>query len=167
MSQDGFHRDYPNEIAASWPPSDVVYVRLPEHFAVHGPLPETIAPSRVAFLPAEDISICRGAMPDPRGMAAGATITPVYASGGSGTPSVPTGLVFLRFADTVVAEGRRDEIERAGYVVADLVAYAPQAAWLRASSGEIADALAHLDRLASLPDVAAVTPQFLAPVARR
>jgi len=49
----------------------------------------------------------------------------------------------------------------------EIPAYAPNAAWLRARSGEIADALAGTPALDALPDLEAVEPQMLMERARR
>lgn len=47
------------------------------------------------------------------------------------------------------------------------LAYVPQAAWLRAPSGDIAAALAGLSRLEQLADVENVEPQMLMESVRR
>lgn len=53
------------------------------------------------------------------------------------------------------------------YELVESLAYAPQAAWLRAPAGDIADALAGLPRLEQLPDVENVEPQMLMESVRR
>ena len=64
-------------------------------------------------------------------------------------------------------EERRAEIEAAGYEMAQALDYAPHAAWVRARSGRIADALNGLRRLEAIPDVENVEPQMLTPRAAR
>ena len=158
---------FPNQIAVGTDRADVTYIRLAGHFAVHGTLPAALTASRIGLLGEESVSICRGAWPRPDQLAPGTIVTPVYAPGGVGPPAVPTGLVFIRFTDRVTVESRRARIEQAGYVISQTLSYAPQAAWLRAASGSMADALTNLDRLATLDDIAAVTPQLIAHAARR
>lgn len=53
------------------------------------------------------------------------------------------------------------------YELVESLAYAPQAAWLRAPSGDMADALAGLSRLEQLPDIENVEPQMLLESVRR
>ena len=158
---------YPNEILAVSERRAVRYTRLPGCFAVHGSLPDALLPTRLTDLQRENISICRGDWPRPEQLAPGTNVTPVYAPEGAGHPSVPTGLVFIRFQAPVPSESRREALARAGYVISRTMPYAPEAAWLEPISGSIAEALTNLPRLTTLADVEAVTPQFLSVVARR
>jgi hypothetical protein len=75
--------------------------------------------------------------------------------------AVPTGRVFIRFADDIKAGDREAEIRAAGYEVDQQVDYAPNAAWLRARSGSIADALKGIDALRKVTGVENVEPQML------
>ena len=86
---------------------------------------------------------------------------PVYVLDPGGTPAVPTGLVFVRFKDGVKPDERERDIEKAGYEIDQTLDYAPEAAWLRAKSGEISDALHGLDDLRKITDVENVEPQML------
>jgi hypothetical protein len=95
------------------------------------------------------------------------SLIPVYGLEPSGLPAVPTGQVFIRFAEGIKAEERRQEINQAGYEIVQSLSYAPQAAWLRARSDDIADALAEISKLEQLPDVENVEPQMLKESARR
>ncbi|MGH7960233.1 MAG: hypothetical protein ACRERD_00210, partial [Candidatus Binatia bacterium] len=94
-------------------------------------------------------------------------VGPVYALHPSGTPAVPTGQVFIRFQEGVTVEARRQEIEQAGYEIAQSIAYAPHAAWLQARSGEIAAALTGIPTLEKIAGVENVEPQMLMPKANR
>ena len=86
---------------------------------------------------------------------------PVYALKSGGRRAVPTGLVFVRFKTGITPRERCDELENAGYEIEQTLDYAPEAAWVRAKSGEISDALHGLDNLAKITDVENVEPQML------
>ena len=58
------------------------------------------------------------------------------------------------------------EIERAGYRIEEVLAYAPQAAWLFTDSG-IAPALRQIDQLEAITNVQLVEPQLIRAAARR
>lgn len=88
-------------------------------------------------------------------------IGPVYFLHSGGTLAVPTGRVFIRFQEGVRAEEHRQEIEQAGYDIAQSPVYAPHAAWLRARSGEIADALTGIPTLEKIANVENIEPQML------
>jgi hypothetical protein len=91
----------------------------------------------------------------------GAQATPVYATSPTASPQVPTGIVSIRFADDLRAEDQRDQLAACGYEIVRVPGYAPHAAWLKASSGSIRDALEGLGRLLALPGVKAVEPELL------
>ncbi|MEH2082354.1 MAG: hypothetical protein V7K89_20935 [Nostoc sp.] len=67
-------------------------------------------------------------------------LSPVYTLESNGSVAVPTGLVFIRFAEGVDIESQHEAINRAGYKVAQSLSYAPHTAWLHAQSGNIVDA---------------------------
>lgn len=92
---------------------------------------------------------------------------PVYRRVPGGGLAVPTGRVLVRFSEGVAADEQRDELARAGYAVEEILGYAPHAAWVRAGSGQIADALRDLPRLEGLAQVEHVEPQLLSQAARR
>ncbi len=91
---------------------------------------------------------------------------PVYRKR-SGEPAVPTGRALVRFGDDDRAEHHREQITAAGFELEQPLSYAPQAAWVRASSGEITDTLSGLPQLEQLPGVQNVEPQLLSEAARR
>jgi len=98
----------------------------------------------------------------PRSHAAEGGTIPFYGTSPSASPQAPTGLVFIRFADGESAEAQRPRLAAAGYEIVRVPAYAPQAAWVEASSGSIRDSLAGLERLLALPGVQAVEPELVA-----
>lgn len=167
MCRESQQTSFPHEIVISSEDGVVMYTQLPGHFAIHGSLPDALGPSQITELDQEAISICRGNWPCLDQLDPGTTVTPVYAPGGTSAPFVPTGLVFIRFNNAIMANHRREAIERAGYTISRLLPYAPHTAWLEARSGKINDALAQLDSLTFLDGVEAVAPQLLSPVRRR
>ena len=86
---------------------------------------------------------------------------PVYVLQPGGTPAVPTGLVFVRFGSGVKPVDRLQDLEKAGYEIEQTLDYAPEAAWVRAKSGDIADALTRIDDLEKIADIENVEPQML------
>ncbi len=94
-------------------------------------------------------------------------VMPVYRRGHGGGVVVPTGRVLVRFAEGDSADAHREELAAAGYELEQVLAYAPQAGWARATSGSIVDTLGHLDRLEALPGVENVEVQMVGEVARR
>ena len=94
-------------------------------------------------------------------------VGPVYRRGDGGGVAVPTGQALVRFPDGDTAEAHREELAAAGYEIAQVLGYAPQAAWVRATSGSIADALSNLDRLDAVPGIENVEVQMLSEASRR
>jgi hypothetical protein len=92
---------------------------------------------------------------------------PVYRRKPGGAVAVPTGRVFVSFCARERAEGHRAELEASGYRLEEVPAYAPQAAWVRHRSEDIAAALRDLDRLERIPGVEGVEPQILSEAASR
>ena len=161
MGKNDCFRQYPQRVHASTAHSTSVYVRLPSHYAVHDRPLDVPAPGAVLLLNAGTIAVFAGE-PDTTGDLAGSvTLSPAYQLQPDGALAVPTGQVFVRFAEGVAAETRREELARAGYEVVQLLAYAPQAAWVRARSGGIAEALTGIPALEALADVENVEPQML------
>jgi hypothetical protein len=93
-------------------------------------------------------------------------VTAVYAQK-AGPIAVPTGEVFVRFAEDVRAEARLEELSNAGYEVAKIPSYAPNAAWVRAQGGDVADSLRNIAALRRLPGVQNVEAQMAVELTRR
>jgi hypothetical protein len=140
----------PNELRHSTEQPDVTYALADDVVATHG-----------AEAGGSDMSIASvDDAPDD------GTAGPVYRTAGGGL-AIPTGRALVRFADSDRAEHHRDEIAAAGFDLEQPLSYAPQAAWVRASSGEITDTLSGLSQLEQLPGVEHVEPQLLTQAARR
>lgn len=167
MAEKNRFSQFPRQIRASSERADLRYVRQPGCFAVHGPVPASWASAVVLLIDDGRIAVCRGDPGDRVQDFASVTVSPVYALEPNGPPAVPTGLVLVRFGETVRVEDRRGEIERAGYTVKQILSYAPCAAWVAPSAAGIADALAGVDRLEALPDIVNVEPQMLTERVRR
>jgi hypothetical protein len=158
---------YPPHIRANTTSSAPLYVLKPGYYAVQQRPPDLPAPDAVLLLDDGAIAVFQGEPGEAAEAAQAGGLSPVYALQPSGLSAIPTGRVFIRFAEGVKAESRRPEIDQAGYELIESLAYAPQAAWLRAQSGDIADALAGIPQLEQLPDVENVEPQMLKESARR
>ena len=82
--------------------------------------------------------------------------------GGAGGLAVPTGRVFVRFADAIKIETRADELRDLGYRITQMLSYAPNAGWLEAIDGADS-ALQNIVSVEKLRDVVNVEPQLLSP----
>jgi hypothetical protein len=152
---------YPQQVRSGTAPART-YVQQPGYYAVHyAHPPAAIAPEAVMVMEEEAIAVFSDASQPPPANAADATITPVYALKTGGTLAIPTGRVFVRFADSVAATSRQAEIEAAGYEIVEISPYAPHTAWVQERSGDIAAALDGAPRLVAIPDVVNVEPQML------
>lgn len=167
MGEENLFSNYPDQIRSSSERPDVRYLRLPGHFAIHGEVPGGLRSSVELLLDDGRIAVCRGEPGDQPATAKSVVVTPVYSLGPKGPPVVPTGLVFVRFKEGVRVEERGEILSRAGYTVTQALSYAPHAAWVRASSGGVAEALSGIANLEALPDVVNVEPQMLGERVRR
>ena len=95
------------------------------------------------------------------------TVGAVYRLTPGGSLAVPTGRIFIRFAEGLDVNSVKEELDNAGYEVTETLAYAQNAAWLQTRSGEIADSLNGLAGLKKLPNVESVEPQMLMESVRR
>jgi hypothetical protein len=147
---------FPRWISPSATQVGVMELR-PGYVALHGePLPREVA--LLVFEP-EAIAVLAG--PPAQPLAPSQTLGPVYAPPQGDALAVPTGRIFIRFGPGESASAHRAALEQAGYAIAGELDYAPEAAWLQASSGSLAEALAGVSRLAALPGVVSVEPQLL------
>jgi hypothetical protein len=155
---------FPEKLKRSTSSPELVYRISKEHYAVRGSSAPREPESPVFTLATdtgERIAVCRGDPTGRRELSEHAIITAVYSEPSSGGVVVPTGLVFVRFRDSIKAESKRQALERAGYRLVKLLAYAPNAAWVEAVSGDIAEALRNIGRLEELDAVENVEPQLL------
>lgn len=164
MSQNNDFAKFPHEIRSSTQQPSVVYTRLPGHYALHRQRADAPPPEDVVTTLSEGedkVEVFRGEAGGRKHPAAPSEVRPVYSLQPGGTPAVPTGQVFIRLKEGVAVGERLREIEQAGYGIAQNLEYAPHAAWLRARSGEISDALTGIPDLEKIADVENVEPQML------
>lgn len=154
--QKDYFSKYPQQIRVG-NRSAVSYNRQLGYYAVHYNRPGTEAPGAVLQLNDGAIAVFQGEPDEPKTD----TLSPIYALQPDGSLAVPTGLVFIRFVEGVDVESHHEAIKQAGYVVAQSLSYAPHAAWLRAHSGEILDAIRGIPQLEAIPDVENVELQML------
>lgn len=159
--------DFPQKIAVSSRPGAQSYTLIPGYYAIHGQPSGGAAPGASYLLNDGQIAVFEGLPDQETGVDAPGKVSPVYSLGPGGSPAVPTGLVFIRFPEGAKISERTQEIKEAGFEVAEPLAYAPHAAWLRSQAGAIADALNGLRALEKIPNVESVEPQMLMETARR
>lgn len=133
----------------------------PDLVAVHGSGGHEGAVARFG----EAVSVHEASALAPRA-ASGRPLGPVYRRP-SGDLLVPTGRALVRFAGGDRVEAHRAELAGAGYVLEQALAYAPQAGWVRAAGGDVAEALGGLDRLRAIPGAEHVEPEVLTERAAR
>ena len=169
--QKDYFSEYPEQIRVGSDAYDglrlrttVSYTRKPGYYAVHYNQPSTVATGAILRLNDGAMSTTGYAYAvfsgEPNQSERG-ILSPVYTLESNGSVAVPTGLVFIRFAEGVDVESQHEAINRAGYKVAQSLSYAPHTAWLRAQSGNIVDAIAGISRLEAIADVENVEPQML------
>ncbi|HEV8717343.1 MAG TPA: hypothetical protein VGX03_31545 [Candidatus Binatia bacterium] len=158
--------DFPKRLKRSTQTPDRVYLRATDFYAVRGTPVQAERDVPVLTVNAdngESIRVYRGVPKQTRAVSGSPSVTPVYSLPSAESVVVPTGRVFVRFADSIKAETKADELKKAGYKIVQTLVYAPNAAWLEATNGDIAMALNNIEKLAELADVENVEPQLLAP----
>ena len=159
--------EYPHQIRSGTHPSAALYSRESGYYAVHYKQPGTAAPGAILQLNEGAIAVFPGEPDEPENAlqltSTTGTVGPIYTLQPGGSFAIPTGLVFIRFAPGVEVDTQHDAIQNAGYEVAQSLSYAPNAAWLRASSGSLLEALKGISQLELIPHVEAVEPQMLMP----
>ncbi|MBN3941819.1 hypothetical protein [Nostoc sp. NMS9] len=162
--QKDYFSEYPEQIRVGSNAYDALrlrtalsYTRKPGYYAVHYNQPGTVATGAILRLNDGAIAVFSG---EPNQSEQG-ILSPVYTLESNGSIAVPTGLVFIRFAEGVDVESQHEAINRAGYKVAQSLSYAPHTAWLRAQSGNIVDAIAGIYQLEAIANVENVEPQML------
>jgi hypothetical protein len=162
--QKDYFSDYPQQIRVGCDAygglrlrTAVSYTRKNGYYAIHYNQPSTVASGAILQLNDGAIAVFPG---EPNQSEQG-ILSPIYTLQPNGSIAVPTGLVFIRFAEGVNVESGREAINRAGYEVAQSLSYAPHTAWLRAQSGNIVDAIAGISQLEAIANVENVEPQML------
>ncbi len=162
--QKDYFSEYPQQIRVKTDQA-AVYSRQPGYYAVHHKQPGKVSAEAVLQLNNGAIAVFQG---EPNAAenailadANAGALSPIYTLQPGGSLAVPTGLVFISFAEGVDVESHRKAIRHAGYEVAQSLSYAPHAAWLQAHSGKILDALVGIYHLEAIPDVKNVEPQML------
>jgi hypothetical protein len=151
----------PREIRTGAEHSGARYVRKPDYYAMHDQQPGTSAAGAAALLNEGTIAVFQGLPNTTAAASTTARLGPVYALQPGDLLAIPTGLIFVRFPTGTVAASRGKELAQAGYELVEIPSYAPQAAWVRSRSGQIADSLANVSALEQLPDVENIEPQML------
>jgi hypothetical protein len=158
MSQrQGWWDGFPAEIVVGGS-TPVVLAQKAGFFALHGEPPPVSTQVVLRFEP-ERIAVLSGAPPLP--LDPNQSVSPVYAAAGSDALAVPTGQLFVRLRQGVAMAAFRAALEPTGCVIAMELDHAPEAAWLRARSGSIAEALGCVARLRGLAEVENVEAQLL------
>jgi hypothetical protein len=152
--------NYPQQVQVGATPART-YVQQPGYYAVHyDQPPNATIPNAMTTMNEEAIAVFSGT-PTERNAPTNGSVTPVYALEPGGSIAIPTGLVFVRFAETIPATSQQDAIQAAGYEIVEIPEYAPYAAWVRSSSGDIAASLEGVSRLRAIAGVENVEPQML------
>lgn len=159
--------NYPKKFKASTQHAESYYVLQKDLYAVHGEVPAVCKAAIIASIEDGKIVVCKGNPNELPPSVDRSTLTPVYALGGNGLLAVPTGLILIRYTDNIVAISRKQAIQSIGYIIDQPLAYAPQAAWLKAANGDIAFALNNTSQLEAQTDVENVEPQMLMEPVRR
>ncbi len=157
---------FPRKLAAGSKLEAVVYSLMPDRYAVHRQQSQAAVPGAEHLLDEGKVAIFKGQAPSVVAEA-DERLSAVYTLTTGGTLAVPTGLIFVRLADGMDVNDSNKEFANAGYEVVERLAYAPNAAWLRARSGAIDAALNGIDGLVKLPNVESVEPQMIMESVRR
>ncbi|OYD88550.1 hypothetical protein CDG77_23105 [Nostoc sp. 'Peltigera membranacea cyanobiont' 213] len=159
--QNDYFSEYPEQIRVGSDFTAVSYTRKSGYYAIHYNQPKTVAPGAILQLNDGVTGYAYAVFSGEPNPSEPNTLTPIYTVQPNGSLAVPTGLVFIRFAEGVDAESQRELINRAGYEITQSLNYAPHTAWLRARSGNIADAIAGIPQLEAIPKVENIEPQML------
>jgi len=163
--QNDYFSEYPEQIRVGSDSTAISYTRKPGYYAIHyNDQPKTVAPGAILQLNDGAMSTkgyAYAVFPGEPNQSEQGKLSPVYTIEPNGSLAVPTGLVFIRFAEGVDVKSQHEAINRAGYEVVESLDYAPHAAWLRAQSGNIADAIAKIPQLEAIPKVENIEPQML------
>ena len=157
--------DYPVQIEVRSNKGQIVRYRLaPELYARCSKLPPSPG-ERVVQRLDERLAIIQ--VPASSSAMPKGSVLPVYRAQPSGTFAIPTGRLWVRFAEGIDATQKRELVEKVGCSLEELPPWTASGAWVRASSGKVADALAAAAVLQGLPGVEHVEPQMLLPSVRK
>lgn len=154
---------WPRELAHSRQRPDVVYERADDLVAVHGV--SDVEPT-VVTLEDDHVVVC-GLDAVARADVAPDALGPVYRRGQQGRVVVPTGRVFVRFAEGETVERRRQDLTSTGFDIEQVLTYAPHAGWVRPATGRVGDALRQLGGLEHVAGLENVEPEMLSERAPR
>jgi hypothetical protein len=153
---------YPPQLRFSTERSDLHFDRSPDVYALQYAQPESAPPEALQQMDDGTIAVFSAQHPPSRSAEMTASVTtPVYTLQPGNILAVPTGLVFVRFQPGTIATDHSASLQQAGYVIESSPPYAPHTAWVRSSSGNIADALSNLSNLEAIPAVENVEPQMV------
>ncbi|MEH1866249.1 MAG: hypothetical protein V7K69_14775 [Nostoc sp.] len=163
--QNDYFSEYPEQIRVGSNSTAISYTRKSGYYAIHyNNQPKTVAPGAILQLndgAMSTMGYAYAVFPGEPNQSEQGKLSPVYTIEPNGSLAVPTGLVFIRFAEGVDVKSQHEAINRAGYEVVENLDYAPHAAWLRAQSGNIVDAIAKIPQLEAIPKVENIEPQML------
>ena len=132
-------------------------------FAIHGPLPATLGLPVLYKLEKEQITVVSGDPDKIKFPEESFAWTPVYGHDDEDLPAVPTGLIFIELKEGQPIGKQRELLLSKGYIIQEILKYAPHCAWLVSNKGDIAEALNHMPNLKQVPDVINIKPQLLRP----
>ncbi len=155
--------DYPTRLRASTEHPEVVYTRAEGYHAIKN---APRAQERSAVLTIKDDNDGSYVILKGEPQAFGEEVSAVY-QGNGGMLVVPTGRVFVRLDEGASAQAYAQAFRKLGFVITQLLPYAPHAAWLEREDGDAAAALRNVGALEKLPQVCNVEPQLLAARALR
>ncbi len=161
---------FPAQFSASTEHQELLYVREEGYYAVPSWQPVRDESLPVTVFAEGDIAVFKGDPEkdsEPTRDYKEESLLAVYTLKPSGGIAVPTGSVFVRFAENIDVSLQQASLQRAGYLIERTLSYAPNAAWVRAQSGDVAEALNGLAALAKLPQIENVEPQMLSERASR
>lgn len=149
-------------LRASTEHPEVVYTRAEGYHAIKN-APRAQERSAVLVIKDDDSSylILKG---EPKTLSD--SVSAVYQGNGD-MLVVPTGRVFVRLDEGASAQAYAQAFRKLGFVITQLLPYAPHAAWLEREDGDAAAALRNVGALEKLPQVCNVEPQLLAARALR
>ena len=159
--------EFPREFSVETAPQPTRYTLAGDYYVVsHAGAVQTDLD--VEFhLEEDNLTVCRKRQGDTIPVSLTSRAGPVYRLGEHGPLAVPTGKVFLRFEEQTSFEDHREEIERYGFEIDQILAYALHAGWVEPSSHKIADAISRFEELKQIRGVEAVEPQMLMEPERR